>query len=182
MYPSIQTDRLLLRGFTTDDAADVRILAGAPEIARTTLNIPHPYEVGMAESWIQSHQRAYAEGAGIIFAICKQGKGQLLGAIGLTIQSVYRRAELGYWIALDSWGKGYATEAARAVVNFGFVKLKLNKIYATHMRQNTASGRIMQKIGMQQEGLLRQHVQKDGNYIDLVLYSILASEWISSDE
>jgi RimJ/RimL family protein N-acetyltransferase len=102
---------------------------------------------------------------------------KLVGAVGLTITKRFSRAELGYWVGKPFWGKGFATEASRAVLKYGFEGLQLNKIYATHMTRNPASGKVMQKIGMDQEGLLKQHALKWDQYLDLAAYGILSTTW-----
>ena len=174
--PSLQTERLLLRPFVLADAADVQRLAGEREIAAFTTNIPHPYEDGVAEQWIGTHQEAFEQGRAAHWAIVLRDRGLLIGAIGLSIQREHARAEMGYWIGRPYWGRGYCTEAARAVLRYGFTVLGLNRIYAAHMRSNPASGRVMQKIGMRYEGRLRQHVLKWGVFEDLEVYSILKGE------
>ena len=70
------------------------------------------------------------------------------------------------------WNKGYVTEAAKAIVDFGFKKMEFHKIFATHFLHNPASGRIMEKIGMEQEAVLKHEIKKDGEYFDIVRYSI----------
>ena len=87
--------------------------------------------------------------------------------------------ELGYWLGVPFWNQGYCTEAALAVVQYGFEVLRLHRIYASHMIRNPASGRIMQKIGMTYEGCQRQHVQKWGVFEDLATYGILQSEYVA---
>jgi RimJ/RimL family protein N-acetyltransferase len=174
--PTLETDRLRLRAFTVDDAPLVRELAGAREVAATTLNVPHPYEEGMAEAWIATHAPAYAADEIATFAITLAGTGELIGSIGLRIGRSHARAELGYWIGVPYWGRGYATEAAVAIIAFGFEELRLNRIYAQHMVGNPASGRVMQKAGMRHEGTLRQHVTKFGIVDDIAIYGILASD------
>ena len=176
-YPRLTTDRLILRGFEQGDAPLIQILAGNYEIAKMTLNIPHPYEKGMAESWINTHQTDYDAGGGVIFAITKGSNQELMGAIGLVINQRFNRAELGYWIGKPHWGRGYATEAASELLRYGFQDLKLNKIHATHMTRNPASGRVMQKIGMESEGLLKQHALKWDQFVDMAAYGILAETW-----
>jgi RimJ/RimL family protein N-acetyltransferase len=89
----------------------------------------------------------------------------------------HKRAELGYWIGVPYWNHGYASEAARRVVNWGFQYLGLNRIYAQHFADNPASGRVMQKIGMQYEGTLRQPFIRLGEARDSVCYGILKDEW-----
>ena len=93
------------------------------------------------------------------------------------IDTEHSQAEMGFWIEVESWGKGYATEAARAVVRSAFDQLKLNRVYAHHMVRNPASGRVMEKVGMKREGLLRQRVRKWGVFEDVVLLAILHDDW-----
>ena len=175
--PTLQTDRLILRPFASTDADDVQRLAGAKEIADTTLRIPHPYEDGVAEDWIASHPAQFDEGKLANFAIALRETGELVGSIGLTIKLQHQSAELGYWVGLPYWGRGYCTEAARAVLRYGFEQLGLNRIHAHHFARNPASGRVMEKIGMQREGLLRQAVRKQDAYEDLPAFAILKEDY-----
>ncbi|MGE5412297.1 MAG: GNAT family N-acetyltransferase [Clostridiales bacterium] len=176
--PVIELERIILRPFSFADAKEVQSLAGEEAVDRTTLNIPHPYLDGMAEQWIGTHKSDFENCKGAVFAIVLKGSQKLCGAIGLSsIDMHYERAELGYWIGVPYWGQGYCTEAAKEVVRFGFEDLKLNRIYAQYFSANTASGRVMQKIGMQREGCLRQHVKKYDKFMDIVCYAILKDEW-----
>jgi [ribosomal protein S5]-alanine N-acetyltransferase len=175
--PSLATERLFLRPFTLADAPAVQALAGAVEIASTTLHVPHPYEDGMAESWILTHAPGYEAGTQATFAITERAGGLLVGAIGLVIEAAHARAELGYWIGVPFWGRGIATEASRALLELGFDRMGLHRIQATYITRNPASGRVMQKLGMQPEGVLRQHVRKWDVFEDLAVCGILAAEW-----
>ena len=116
-------------------------------------------------------------GRGVNLAIEISRSGELAGAIGLNLQREHDRAELGYWIGVPYWGQGYATEAGREVVRYGFEDLALNRIYAFHFVTNPASGRVLQKIGMRYEGKRRQHTLKWGEYLDNEAYGILRSEY-----
>lgn len=174
--PTLDTPRLILRPFALTDAPDVQRLAGAREVASTTLNIPHPYTDGMAEQWIATHQEAYARGEFVIFAIVLRANQALIGATSLHIHRPHVQAELGYWIGTAYWNRGYCSEAAQAVLRYGFDVLGLHRIHASYMTRNPASGRVMQKIGMTYEGCLRQHVQKWGIFEDIAIYGILRSE------
>jgi ribosomal-protein-alanine N-acetyltransferase len=178
--PTLRTPRLTLRPFAADDAFDVERLAGAREIADTTLNIPHPYPHGGAAQWIGLHGAAWREGTSVTFAVESNETGKLVGAISLTIKREFARGELGYWIAKDHWSTGYATEASEAILEFGFRTLGLHRIQAHHLVRNPASGRVMQKLGMQQEGIERDAVIKWGRHESIVLYSILEPEWRES--
>jgi ribosomal-protein-alanine N-acetyltransferase len=172
----ITTARLLLRPFTMDDAPRVQELAGAPEVAQNTLLIPHPYPDGEAERWIGTHEEQRERGD-IPFAIVSREQEALIGAIGLHVKRDHHHAELGYWIGVPYWCQGFATEAASAVVRYGFETVALNRIFAMHFARNPASGRVLQKIGMRHEGTLRRHLKKWDQYVDLEMYGMLREEW-----
>ena len=156
------------------DAPEVQRLAGSPEVASTTLNVPHPYEDGMAEAWISRHALEFEEKKMLVLAITFGNR--LVGAISLRLEPEQRRAELGYWIGRPYWGQGYATEAVAAVLAFGFASLGLNRIQATHVTRNPASGRVMQKAGMLFEGIQREHFWKNGRPETIARYAILATD------
>ncbi len=178
--PTIRSGRLVLRGFEGEDAPRVQELAGAWEVAATTLTVPHPYEDGMAAAWIESHDGAWKGGKSLTLAVTIESDG-LVGAIGLHFAPVHRRAELGYWIGVPYWNRGFATEAARAMVDYGFRELGLHRIWARHFSGNPASGRVLEKVGMVNEGTLRGHVLRWDRMEDLICYSILEPEWRSRD-
>jgi len=93
------------------------------------------------------------------------------------IKPEHRRAELGYWIALKFWNRGYATEASQRLLDFGFEVLGLHRIEARHFLRNPASGQVMKKLGMQPEGLERDWAIKWDRFETLAVYSILEPEW-----
>lgn len=169
---TLKTARLTLRPFTMQDAPAVQQLASAYEVALNTLMIPHPYPDGAAEQWIGKQAEEYAANRIHNFAI---DDGELAGAIGLVMKGD-GIAELGYWVGVPFWGRGYATEAARAMLRYGFDQCHLHRIFAGHFTRNAASGKVMQKIGMQYEGTLRQHACKWGEYLDVAFYGILRDE------
>jgi len=120
---------------------------------------------------------AWAEGVGLQLMMADRRSDLPVGAIGINIERRMDRGELGYWVGVPFWNRGYATEASSAIVGYGFEHLGLNRIWAGHFVGNEASGRVQQKIGMKQEGLLRQHYKKDGIYLDDVLYAVLKDEF-----
>jgi RimJ/RimL family protein N-acetyltransferase len=175
--PMLETSRLILRPFAITDAPVVQRLAGVREVAKTTLSLPFPYEDGMAEAWISRHMEGYAKGQFTTFAVVQRDDNAMCGGMGLVLEAEHNRAEMGYWFGVPYWGRGYATEAGHAVLRYGFETLGLNRIFAMHFKQNPASGRVMQKLGMNYEGSQRQHIFKWGEYIDVELYGILESDW-----
>lgn len=175
--PTIKTPRLVLRPFVPDDAPALRRLAGATEIAATTLRIPHPYSEEEAQMWIASHPGMFERAQGAVFAVVEAAGHVLCGCAGLGCNAANSSAELGYWIGVPFWNRGYATEAARRVLIFGFAYFRLHRIHASHFGSNPASGRVMEKIGMQYEGCRREHVFKEGRgFEDSVDYGLLASD------
>jgi ribosomal-protein-alanine N-acetyltransferase len=180
--PTIKTERLILRPYTLNDAPELQRLIGDRDIAATTANIPHPYEDGMAEDWIAKRQESFEKGKTVDFAITHCQEGFLIGGISLNnIDRQSEHAEIGYWIGKSYWGRGYATEAAQAVLRYGFDTLGLNRIHARHFARNPASGRILRKIGMKHEGYRRQHFKKWGKFEDWELYGILRREYLASE-
>ncbi len=170
---SIATDRLLLRPFREADAERVAELCSNDRLYRSLLSLPRPYTVECARTWMAAHEENFSAGRSCEFAVTDGAAGCLYGCIGLFCHSRDRNAEMGYWIGEDYWGNGYATEAARAVVEFAFQCKDLHRVYARHFASNPASGRIMQKCGMVYEGTMKEHVFKDGRYEDLVCYGLL---------
>jgi len=175
---TLKTHRLILRPFKMSDARDVKRLVGDRLIADTTLSIPHPYTDVMAEKWILKQQSQFKSREAVIFAIVLQMSQELVGAIGLGIQLAHQRGELGFWIGRPYWNRGYCTEGAQAVLEYGFTSLNLNRIHANHFKRNIASGRVLQNIGMIQEGCARQHTKKWNQFEDIEWYGILKTDWL----
>ncbi len=178
---TLETDRLLLRSFTLDDVDAVQKLASAKEVAANTLTIPHPYTAKDAEEWIRPQREQFENGENATFAITQKSSGELIGAIGLVINQEHQFAELGYWIGKPFWNQGYCTEAALTIIHYGFKSMGLHRIFARVFKRNPASGRVLEKAGMQYEGCLREAVYKWNHFEDLYVYGILASEVIEQD-
>jgi ribosomal-protein-alanine N-acetyltransferase len=175
--PTIRTARLMLRPFAPDDAAALAELAGAFEIADTMISIPHPYPLQLAVDWISGREREAYRARDLSFAITEAASGRLAGCVELRdVDAEHAQAELSFWIGKPFWGLGYASEAGTAVVRFGFESLGLNRIYAFHMARNPASGKVLLKLGLQREGVLRQRVRKWGRFEDVVAYAVLRSD------
>lgn len=170
-FPILETERLILSQLEERDVPFIVEYLQHRIFSDLTSNIPYPYVENDARSWLKMSKEAFDTNTGYTFAI-RNKEGQIIGAIGLHDRDD-DKAELGYWIGIPYWNKGYVTEAAKAIIDFGFNELKLNKIFATHFPHNPASGRIMEKAGMEQEAVLIKEVKKDGEYFDLVRYCIL---------
>jgi ribosomal-protein-alanine N-acetyltransferase len=176
--PTLHTERLILRQFQPSDADTVQRLAGVKEVAAGTL-LPHPFEVEAAAQWIAQQQEQFAAGTAITIAIVLAEEEQLIGSIGMDIASEHQLARLSYWLGTDYWNQGYCTEAVRAVIDYGFTRLSLHRIYAPHFHNNPASGRVLRKIGMTYEGRMREHYIRFGRFVDVEIYGILREEFLN---
>ena len=175
--PVLLTDRLNLRQYMLDDAPELAQKLNNPKIYRTTLALPYPYEQHHAVEWISTHQPALERGNAVHFAVTLKTDRTIIGTVSLmAINEMHRRADIGYFIAPDHWNQGYATEACQAVLDYGFRRLGLHRIQAQYFRGNPSSGRVIQKLGMQKEGLSRQAAYRAGKWHDLVNYAILETD------
>ena len=178
MHPTLETARLKLRPYAEADIAELIPLIGTREVAATTGRISYPYTEKDARAFLVLCQ----DSDKIWLAITLRNDGSQIGGIGLRVDAQQQHAELGYWLGVAYWGQGYATEAAREMLRYGFEDLRLHRIFATHFGHNPASGRILAKLGMSHEGCQRQHFRKWDQFIDLELYGILREEWQTSRE
>lgn len=154
--PILKTRRLTLRPFVLTDAPQVQALAGDRRVSQMILNMPYPYEDGMAERWISSHSESFASRRAVVYAAILSESDELIGTISLN-QLTEKDGNLGYWLGVPYWGMGYCSEAVETLVDFGF-KLGLSLIYARHLRENLASGRVIKKNGFQHRGSISEEV------------------------
>ncbi|WP_214484602.1 GNAT family protein [Bacillus sp. SM2101] len=173
----LETERLLLRPLTTDDSGRIEEMAGDFEVAKSTLNIPHPYPEGSAVQFIESILNAEKNNKIVMFGITEKEANRLIGLININLSESFSRGELAYWVGKEYWGKGYGTEASKALLEYGFNHLHLNKIFAASFTSNPGSWRIMEKIGLKYEGTLKQHVARFGQFYDLAYYGLLKEEF-----
>lgn len=126
-------------------AAAIRRLAAAPEVAATTL-VPHPYPSDGAARFVEDAAEAWEDGVAYSFAVLADGV--LVGSVGLKeVDREAGQADLGYWIGVPFWGRGYATAAARRAVAFGVESLGLRRITAHTLERNPASARVLERVG-----------------------------------
>ena len=173
----IATERLLLRDFTADDAPAVHRYGSDPEVVRYMPWGPNTW--ADTEDFIKrklDEQRADPRST-FNLAVTIASTGELIGGCGISVLSLSRReAVLGYAYRQDVWGKGYATEAAKAFIALGFETLGMHRICAYVDVDNIASARVLEKAGMQREGLLRQHIPVRGEWRDSYLYAVLEDD------
>jgi len=189
-FPTLRTDRLVLRQFAMADAPELHRLAQSREVARTMLHHPHPYEESMAEEWIKGLRPMFESGKGTTFAVVLREGGTLIGTV-----SLYTRAPdgtavlgeegtglLGFWLSVPYWNKGYATEAVAEVVRYGFEERRLCRIRANRFGSNAASGRVLRKAGMSHVGTRPNYYEKWGNAEDREEYLLHVRDWHGSSD
>lgn len=172
----IETERLIVRPVALQDVEDVLAYAIDVEWARH-LPVPQPYTRRDAEEFVASQLLIDRE-KNPSWAMVLDGV--VVGGVNLRLDVDNHACELGYSVARKHWGKGLATEAARAVIDEAFQTLAdLNKVRSMADLRNGASQRVMAKVGMTREGVLRQNRLFRGEYVDEVWYGLLRGEWES---
>jgi ribosomal-protein-alanine N-acetyltransferase len=173
---NIITDRLLIRDFTHDDWLEVHTYASDPEVAKFMIWGPNNEEEtkGFINSTIEMQQREPR--VDFECAVILQETDQFIGGCGLRKEGMI--GEIGYCFNPHYWRKGYASEAASALIYYGFKELALHRIFATCRPDNIGSAKVMEKVGMQREGHLREHMWHKGKWHDSYLHSILENEWL----
>ena len=145
--PVLETERLALRAPRLEDAKTVAALANDRRIAENVARIPHPYQMSDAEGFITGANKAGGEA---VFLITLRDK-TIIGACGLMMKD--ETPELGYWLGVSHWGKGYATEALHAVIDYAFTDLTHEALQAGARVTNPASRRVLEKCGFQWTGV-----------------------------
>ena len=173
---TLSTARLVLREFTRNDFDGVHGYASDPEVVRYMTWGPNTR--AETRRFLERNIQAQVVQPRTDYNLAITKKDELIGGCGLTIHSLSdKRAEIGYCIRRDYWGKGVGTEVAAELIRFGFAEMKMHRIEAKCDPENIASYRIMEKNGMQREGILREEKKIRGEWRDSYIYSILVDEW-----
>ncbi|HXH29946.1 MAG TPA: GNAT family N-acetyltransferase [Bacteriovoracaceae bacterium] len=174
----LQTPRLTLNSFTIKDTEKVPLLPNNLRVAEMTAGLPYPYTIQHARDWIAAHDALLENDGDHIFAIRLTCSSELIGCINLGLNAAHDRGYLGFWLGQAFWDQGYGTEAVQEIVRFGFSVKGLNKIWAEYKSINPASGRILEKAGLREEGILRNHYrQSENSYLDLHVMAMLRDEY-----
>jgi ribosomal-protein-alanine N-acetyltransferase len=175
--PALETDQLLLRRMNTDDAQDLFEYASDPKVAMYTTWQAHQ-SIEDSVAFLRFVMGQYDREEIATWGVVHKGAQKLIGTCGfITWLSHHARAEIAYALSRKYWGQGLMTEAVRAVVSFGFRTMQLNRIQAVCEVENVASARVMEKVGMVFEGILREYMYSKQHYRNLKMYSILRKEW-----
>jgi RimJ/RimL family protein N-acetyltransferase len=175
--PTLHTPRLRLRPFADEDADALFELHGNPYVLRYWDSPPWG-ERARAERFIETCRQMANDGTGARLAMDRQSDGAFIGWTGLTRWNPdYRSASLGYCLHDRAWGRGYATEAAGALLQWAFETLDLNRVQAEADTRNLASARVLEKLGFVREGTLREDCVVNGEVSDSWVYGLIRREW-----
>jgi len=176
--PTLQTKRLILREMTLDDAQAVFGCCSDPEVFKFTGGKAHR-RIEDSKAFLKEIFAKYKAQEIIAWGIFHKEDSKLIGNCGfIKWDASQAKAELDYLLSKEYWNQGLMTEAVKRVIGFGFEEMQLNRIQAICEVANIASARVMEKAGMQFEGVLRNYIQHDGKPLDMKMYSIIRKEWI----
>ena len=174
--PVLETERLVLRQLLVRDKYDMFEYSKNPEVTKYLLWREHK-DIHHTAKFLKYLRSAYRRGECWEWAIVNKAENKMIGTVGfVSFDNQHNAAEVGYVISDKYWGNGYAPEALRRIINFGFDELFLNRIYARHIVGNERSGRVMQKSGMTFEGIQRKSMYIKEQYRDISLYSIIKDD------
>ena len=176
-FPTIETDRLILRKIKKSDAKDLYEYCSSEVSARYSLWEPHE-DLGVTRQYISWLLRSEKRGEYFTWGIELKSSGKLIGTVSLpSIDKDYKVAEIGYGIIDSYWGNGYASEAIKAIMEYGFCTVGFICINAKIMKENSASVRVASAVGMQCDGLLRNGVYCKGKSHDVYVFSMLDTDY-----
>jgi ribosomal-protein-alanine N-acetyltransferase len=179
-FPTLETERLLLRQIVPEDADGIFVIRGDYEVTR--LNIGAAYEnIERARDLIHNMQRRYNEHTEVRWGVTLKSESPdapVIGMCGFNYwHMVDRRASVGFDLARAYWQRGIMGEATRAVLRFGFTQMNLNRIEADASAENIASLRLLESLGFRREGIQREQYFDEGAFHDLILLGLLHREW-----
>jgi ribosomal-protein-alanine N-acetyltransferase len=178
--PTIETKRLIIRKLVLPDLEDLFECSSNPEISKFTLWDSHK-TINDSKDFLVKCIQQYSKGQPPVFGIELKDELKLIGTIGFgSIDFESKRAEFGYALHVGYWKQNITTEASLAILQFGFRTLELERIFATCFTDNIGSYRVMEKVGMTYEGILRSYHSKNGQRIDARIYAITQEDWFQN--
>ncbi|MGW0232098.1 GNAT family N-acetyltransferase [Actinopolymorpha singaporensis] len=176
-FPTLTSERVVLRQFEPEDAADLFVWRSDPEVQK--YNSEPMRDVRQAAQLIEDLRREYSAQRSIHWAVTLSGEGRAVGLFGfVSWERFHHRAEAGYDLRRDHWGRGIATEALGAMLRFGFTRMRLNRVEAQTIADNHESVRLLQRLGFHREGLRRAYsLEEDGTYHDGAIYGLLRRDY-----
>ena len=181
-FPKLSTARLCLREMTLDDAAAIFNIRGDYEVTRYNTGLAYDH-IDQARDLIQAIRTGYVDGVELRWGITLKHDATVIGMCGFNYWVRHdRRASIGYDLARAYWGQGLMTEAVRAMVDFGFGNMNLNRIEADADGRNPASARVLEKAGFHHEGVQHEQFFENGCFYDLHLFALLRHAYVASNQ
>ncbi len=175
VFPVLQTDRLDLVEIRQSHLKDLFHVFGDDQVTQY-YNIKTFAKEEEGQPLLDWFQSRFEEKLGIRWGIALKGEKEIIGTIGFNHFTKGHRATIGYDLRRKHWNKGYITEVLKAVIDFGFHTLEINRIEAEVMQGNIVSEKVLVKLGFIREGILRQWMFWNGNHYDMTMYSVLKED------
>jgi ribosomal-protein-alanine N-acetyltransferase len=180
-FPILVTERLVLRELREDDLAESHRIFSDPEAMRYVGKPPHT-SLAETQLFLSRNQQLFPARSGVRWAITLAGDDRLIGSCGhWRLMKEHHRSEIGYDLLPEHWGKGIMTEALRAVLHFGFSRMGLHSTEAQIEPDNLRSRRVLEKLGFQRDGLIRENYFANGRYTDTEIFTLLAREFYGEE-
>jgi len=175
--PTMETDRLILRKISLADEEEIFSYASIPEVSKYVSWECHE-TIEDTREFINLTLERYSKDEAGEWALVLKNTNRIIGIAGFVqYRKEHKSIEVGYVLARDYWRQGFAAEAVQRLIRFAFTEMSLNRVEAVHFPDNEASGRVMQKVGMTYEGLMREKVFIKGHFQDLKQYAIIKKDW-----
>ncbi|MGZ7209868.1 MAG: GNAT family N-acetyltransferase [Methanobacterium sp.] len=176
-FPEIHTERLFLRKISLNDAETLFQYWSDPEVTKY-LNVNTFSKIEQAYSMIRLLNSLHTKREGIRWAITVKKDKSIIGTCGYN-NWIKRssRGEIGYELGRKYWGKGYAREAVKEILKYGFKKMNFNRIEAFTVPEAISSIKLLEELGFKKEGLLKEYGYWNGKYWDENIYSLLKKDW-----
>lgn len=178
-YPVIETERLIIRMVRKSDANDLYELCRRPETSRYSAWSPHR-SIKETRDYIAYRLAQYRKHACTFFVVEQKGTGRVIGTCSYAyFDEEYKVSEIGYSVLSDEWNKGYATEIASALMGYAFNRIGVQRVFARVLPQNTASIRVLLKLGFEYEGTHKKEFYFNGKTADVCIYAITNDKYFS---
>jgi ribosomal-protein-alanine N-acetyltransferase len=180
--PRLETERLVLRKYSIGDVDDYFDFASDKEVTKFLRWGPHP-DKEFTMKYIQSVIDGYLKGKDSPWGLEHKKEKKLIGIIHLMqLDTYHRKAQIGFVLARDYWNNGYMAETLNKVLEYCFTILSLNRIEALCISDNYAAAKVLSKIGMHKEGLMKKYLYQKENFRDFIMFSVLKEDYISKDK
>jgi ribosomal-protein-alanine N-acetyltransferase len=175
-FPEFESERLLFRSIVPGDANEIFLIRSNDEVMRF-MDVPRHYSIRDTEKLIQSVEESYKKETGINWAIIEKDSQSFIGYAGfIRIYPEHCRAEIGYALKTEFWGKGFMYETINKLIRFGFSEMKFHSIEANVNPLNERSKKVLERVGFKREAYFRENYLFNGQFLDSVIYSVLEKD------